>query len=176
MESLDEKVQADITKTEYEQAILIIRDIFTHQANISTVLLVANVTVIGYAISEQISGIILVGAIFPLMIIVSSWTSSRKLVSPIYTAYSIEKKYGGNYLGRLLTTSISIDLSPHIIIELEKVDSTGETEEKEKLLKKMWPPMYGRRFTLIDLFLLLTAIAEIVVPFILTKRFGWRLL
>ena len=76
-----------------KEAIETYRSQFSLLIQILTVFVVADVTIIGYGVSNQIAGMGVVGAFIPLMMMFVISGAGRFMLPVIFTAVSIERKF-----------------------------------------------------------------------------------
>jgi hypothetical protein len=90
MPSDAEKIRPDFLIVQYEQAMEIFRHGVTSLAQLVTVFVLADITLLGFAIDNQIAGIIFLGALFPIFIMNSASVVGKLLAPTIFTAYYLE--------------------------------------------------------------------------------------
>ena len=95
---------SEFAAKELELAIGTFREQFSLLIQIATVLVIANVTVGGYAISEKIAGLLFFTALFPFSILFVSSGIRRYMLPIVYTAVAIEHKYGQDEIDWLAST------------------------------------------------------------------------
>jgi hypothetical protein len=102
---------------------------------IMIILVIADVTVVGYSISTQISGILLIGSLFPIMMHYTIYTIHRKMLPPLYTAVSLEHRYGGSDVDWLASTFMSTTISAEYVATLKTISSIQDPIKRiERLL------------------------------------------
>jgi len=161
------KVRTELILAEFEQAIITFRAGFTTLSRIGALLIIADVTVIGYAINTRIAGIVFLGAIFPFGIMYLIKVVGKLLTPVIITAYSIEKEYGDNKIRTLMNAGLSINLSKKFSDKLESILSVKDAYEQDKMMSKVYFPMLGPGRLAFNSLLILFAIAQLVAPFFL---------
>jgi hypothetical protein len=67
---MENEKNSQFLRQQLDQAIQTYRSALTVLVQIMTVLIVANVTVWGYAINYKIAGMIFIGAVFPLLTVI----------------------------------------------------------------------------------------------------------
>jgi hypothetical protein len=156
--------------------------ITTYQTQLSllvqiiTILVIADATVVGYAISTQIAGILLIGPLFPIMIFVVSRIIFKLSLPTVYTAVSIEQKYGNTNGDWLASTFVSTTISPDYLNRLKTIASTQDSSERIKQLRSAPAPSFkGPGTGITKLALVLIMLGQIIAPFILSSYFGWRM-
>lgn len=146
--------------------------------SIITVLVVANATVVGYAISTQIASIIFIGPLFPIGVLVVTRIIFALSLPVIYTAINIESKHESAVeVDWLASTFISVVVAPDYYDRLVKICSIGNRDKRIEELRRMPVPSFkgnGGRFVKIVLFIVI--IGQIILPIVLSAYFGWRLL
>ena len=101
------KVYPELEKLEPEQAISAYRAQYAQFVQMTTVLIVANVTIIAYAATTKIAGILFIGAIFPILMFYTHNRTNKMMLPMLYTAIGLENKYGKGSSDWLITTLLS---------------------------------------------------------------------
>jgi hypothetical protein len=167
--------QAEFAKVEIEQAMETFRVFMSLMIQMITLLALADVTIVGYAVSTQISGILLIGALFPVLVVFVLNRVSRLTFPPIYTAVSLEQKYGGDSSDWLASTLLANTISAEYIEKLKKISVIQDNTERIKQLRSVAQPLVGSSKGLTRGVLILVAIAQVLAPIVLTAFFKWRL-
>ena len=168
----------DVKNTEFlrqqlDQSIQTYRSGLTVLVQIMTVLIVANVTVWGYAINYQISGIIFIGAIFPLLTIYLIYLVGRLLAPVVFTAYHVEKQLGGESHTYLMRLGISVLSGETFISQMEKIGETESQPAQLEGLRKLNFLILGTRQGIANSILVLISILQLIAPVLLSYFFGW---
>jgi hypothetical protein len=108
--------EQEFVRLQFEQAMESYRWIFSLLAQLTAVLIIADATVVGYSISTQISGILLIGPLFPLMILYLGHMASKMIVPIVYTAVSLENNYGAPNVDFLASTSFRLSCLLNILM------------------------------------------------------------
>lgn len=164
----------EFVNLELAQALETYRAMFSLAVQLMSVFIIADVTVVGYAISVQIAGILFAGTILPLAIYYVVYGATRRMNPVIYSAIIMEQTHGGAQVDWLATTFFASIVSPGVIKHFQLISKLESFDERiEKLREVKGSTLGGRR-----LLLLLSAIAgaHVVLPFALSTLFGWRLL
>lgn len=170
-----EKINHDFLIVQYEQAMETFRHGVTSLAQLVTVFVLADLTLLGFAIDNQIAGIIFLGALFPIFIMNSASVVGKLLAPTVFTAYCIEQKCGEEISG-LMHTGLRVNLSPEVAQKLEAVRAMTSVEAQASQLRKIDISMFGRRKNIVNFLLILVALIHVMAPVLLTSRFSWRLL
>lgn len=165
----------EFVKTQLEQAFETFRSQFSLLVQIITILVLGDVTIIGYAISAQIAGIVLLGTIFPFMILYILYRMNKLAIPVIYTAVGIENKYGGDDTDWLASTYAATIITAEFVSKLKAISSIQNAAERTKQLRELKSPLIGGSKGLTRIALVLLAIGQIVAPAILYLYFNWRL-
>ena len=139
-----------------------------------TVLVLADVTVLGYAITQKISSVLLIGSVFPLMILFHLYVIRRFTMPVVYTAVSLEQRlgdFGGDWL---FSTLMGFTQSAEYIDRLRDISLIEDHAEKIQRLHKMPLPRIGSGKHIGKLAVATVAVAQIVASMILTVFFNWR--
>jgi hypothetical protein len=170
-----ETINSDFLIVQYEQAMETFRHGVTSLAQLVTVFVLADITLLGFAIDNQIAGIIWLGALFPVFIMNSASVVGKLLAPTIFTAYGIEQKCGEEISG-LMHTGLRVNLSPEVAQKLEAARAMPNVDEQAGQLRKIDISMFGRRKNLVNSLLVLVVLIHLLAPLLLTSRFSWRLL
>jgi hypothetical protein len=166
---------SEFARLQYEQAIETVRSLLTLLIQIITVLVVADATVVGYAVTTQISGILFIGALFPLMVVYVMYLMFRLIAPVMYTAVNTEHRYPELHSHWLVSTLLSVFLSTTYVTKLQKIGSIQEPAERIEQLRKVPSPFMGSGRKITRMVLVLVALGQAVAPAILTPLFHWRL-
>ncbi len=170
-----EKINSEFLIMQYEQAMETFRHGVTSLAQLVTVFVLADITLIGFAIDNQIAGIIFLGALFPLFIMNSASVVGKLLAPTIFTAYCLEQKCGEGVSG-LMHTGLRVNLSSEVAQKLEAVSAMTNVEAQAGQLRKIDISMFGRRKNLVNIVLILVVLIHVMAPMLLTSCFSWKLL
>lgn len=165
----------EFIRVQYTQAVESYRAQFTLLVQIATVLTVANATVVGYALSTQIAGILFIGFFFPLIILYVTYFVLRMTLPILYTAVYLEQGYLGIERDWLVSTFLSTTISHEFVSELRSISSLQDLQEKYHRINKMPLPLPGRGPSILRVGLVLLALSQAIAPLILCSVFGWRL-
>jgi len=166
----------EFIRSEIEQAIETYRSQFAQYVQVLTVLLLADITLIGYALSTQSSGVLLIGVVIPITILYHLYNFSKFMLPALYTAISLEQKYGGRGEDWLATTLFSTAISTEIFRKLEKISTEHSHYQRMSDLRRIkMPPIGGSGRGLSRAFLVLAALGHVIAPIVLTAFFNWRL-
>lgn len=163
----------EFAKLQFEQAVETFRTQFSLFIQITTLIGLADVTIIGYAISGQISGILLVGSLFPLAIIYVRKRVYNLMVPVAYVAVCLEQKYGDKNIDWLATTfALHAGTSGLHIKDLMDIVDIADKNERIKKLRN-FKITFRKSYT--HLGLILITLAQLIIPIILSFVFNWRL-
>jgi len=116
----------------------------TSLAQLVTVFVLADITLIGFAIDNQIAGIIFLGALFPLFIMNSASVVGKLLTPTIFTAYCIEQKCGAEISG-LMHTGLRVNFSREVAHKLAAISAISNIDDQAAQLRRLNISMFGRR-------------------------------
>ncbi|MGH7594753.1 MAG: hypothetical protein ACREOI_00285 [bacterium] len=170
-----EKINSEFLIMQYEQAMETFRHGVTSLAQLVTVFVLADITLLGFAIDNKIAGIIFLGALFPVFIMNSASVVGKLLAPTIFTAYCIEQKCGEEISG-LMHTGLRVNLSPEVAQKLEAVSVMTSVDAQASQLQKIDISMFGRRKNIVNSLLILVTLIHVMAPLLLTSCFSWRLL
>jgi hypothetical protein len=160
---------------ELEHASESYRQLITLTSQIITVLIVANVTLVGYAISQQIAGILLIAPIFPLAIIATVLINARAALPMVYVYVNLERKYGHTYADWLGSTFFSFIMGTGYVEKLLEIGRLPDGQERFARLRKTPVPIVGSGRGLGRASVALVAVAEVAAALILWYFFDWRM-
>lgn len=166
----------EFVKVELEQALETFRTQLSLLVQIVTILVIADATVVGFAVSTQIAGILLIGPLFPIMIIVITSIVFRLAKPVVYTAVSLEHKYGDRSAAWLASTFLSSTVSTEYVAQLKEISSVQDSAERMRRLRSVPAPSFGGtdvRVTRVALIVI--AVGQVIAPVVLSLCFGWRL-
>ena len=166
------KLEEEIVKLELDQAINTFKTQITLGVNILTILVIADVTLTGYAIREKSMGIMLIGIIFPIALIIISKIIKRLITPVIFTGYQLEKQFGPDH--PLLITTFVRFLSKPSAIALDEI-LEKDIEEQTKLLQdfhREFSLTKGKHFASI---MYVVTFGQLLVPILLYYFFNWNM-
>jgi hypothetical protein len=165
----------EFVKSQIQQSLESYRSNLSVLVQMLTVLIVGNVTVVGFALNRQSSGIFLVGVVFPIIAFYLIHKINAMLIPALFTAVTLEQKYGGKTDNWLASTILSAGLSPEAMEEMMEIANITDYNSRMRKLRKASVPPFRKGIGLVRFSLLLIAIGQIVSPFLLTLLFGWKL-
>ena len=157
-----------------EQAMETYRTQFHLLTSSLTILVIANVTVFGYAMTIKTAGIIMVGTIFPIMIYYIIYRVNKLMIPIIYTAIRLEQEFGGEGIDWLATTFIGATGSTNSLQSLIQLNEQSSQEKRIELLRNSKVMAMGTGKGFARLALIFIVVGQLVLPFILTIYFGWN--
>jgi hypothetical protein len=155
-----------------KEAIETFRSQFGLLIQILTALVIADVTIIGYAVSNKIAGMGVVGAFMPLAMMLVISGAGRLMLPVIFTAISIEKKFANQNGSWLMSTLYSTFASADFTQRLEAISKIENPEERMKSLLSLRLNKTDR--ILYRLILILLALLQLAAAFLLNSVYGWR--
>lgn len=169
------KSDLEFVRLQLGHAITTYQAIWSSLIQILTVLMIANATILGYAITTKIAGVMLLGAFFPIMIFAVELMANKRALPVIYTAISLEQKYGIANTDWLGSTFISVTMSPDYLKRLQVIAAIEDpTERIEKLKHAPLPLFKGIYSYLLPIGIVLISLLQLIAPFFLW-RLGWRM-
>jgi hypothetical protein len=164
---------SDFANLQLKECIETFRSQFNLLIQIFTVFMLANVTILGFAISNQISGILLVGAIIPILLLYVAYGGSKFMLPVLYTAILLEKKYGERNTDYLASTFISTMISVDFLNRLQEISRIKNFDERTTTLKRQkFTLIYRRKFRALLIFI---SIGQVAVAILLNIVFSWPL-
>lgn len=160
---------------EVRQAIETFRVQLSVMIQTTTILIVANVTLVGYAVANQVSGLFFVGS---LIVIVTFYVMGQAfgiMVPVVYTAVVLERKYGGSGSDWLASTFLLHLTSKTFEDELIAISEIRDRQEKIQRLRNLQLPSLVSARGFIPIVLLTVAVIQMILPFVLTYVLNWRM-
>lgn len=165
----DEK--GEFSKFQLQEVFTTYRTQYTLLIQIMTVLLVADVTVIGYSIHEKMCGVIFIGVVFPIMMMLVRRTIRRSMIPILFTGLTLENKYGSPDNDWLISTYLNFNHGSSFVQLLLEINTLKTKEEKIQQLKFVHSQSYTKLKNPLFIILLSIVIGHIVGPIILHHYF-----
>ncbi|MCA9742236.1 hypothetical protein KC734_11890 [candidate division KSB1 bacterium] len=172
---MSESSETEFAKLELQEAINTFRTGLSVLVQIVTVLVVANVSIIGYALSNKMSGVIFLGTLIPLLIIVITKMVSRLLIPAVFTAYSVEKSFGETGHESLMRIGLSVLSTAAFLKQLDDIEAKSALKERATGLRELRFALLGPQQSFIFTILSLISLMQLIIPFLLTYLFHWRM-
>lgn len=167
---------SEFDRLQFTQSMQTYRAQFTLLVQIATVLVIADVTIVGYAITERIASLLLIGALFPLGILYSIYAVYRLTLPVVYTIISLENKYGGLNANRFASTFLAFIRSPEYVDTLRSIGSVGDPWERIERLRHVSLPHLGSGKGIGRAMLISVMLGQIAASIVLAMFFNWRFL
>lgn len=164
--------ESEFVNIQINQALETYRNQFNLSVQALTVFVVANVTILGFAISNQIAGLLLVDALIPLLMTFIARAADKLMLPVVYVAISLEAKYGKPNTDWLASTFVSNSLSIQYIKRIREISEIDDFEERTERLKRLRVPMIGSKGVLF--FALSVSLGQTLISLWLNQFFGWR--
>ena len=156
------------------EALETFRSQFNLAIQILTAFVIADVTVIGFAVSAQIAGVILIGAIVPLIMMIVIAGVERFMRPVLYTVVVLETRYGVGYSDWLASTFLSVVISPDVVEQLKSISRLEEFSDRMEELRRRKLELINRRGFRITLATF--AVLHIAISILLSAVFRWKFL
>jgi hypothetical protein len=169
------KIEHTFIISQLQQHVESYRMVITLTVQLMTVLVLANVTLVGYAISQQIAGILLFGPIFPIGIIATVLMVGRAALPIIYSFVNLERKYGGDRIDWLGKTFFSFLVSPKFVQRVLEIGMLPNWPQRYAQLRKLPLAIVGTGKGIIRVCLGVIALAQIAAALVLWYYFDWRM-
>jgi ascorbate-specific PTS system EIIC-type component UlaA len=164
----------EFVKLQIEQALEIYRAQLSMLLQSLTAFIVGDMTLIGFAVNQRNASMILLGTAFPMVAFYIIKKTNEILVSMLFTAVSLEQKYGGDD-DWLASTLLAVANSPEALADMKSVATESNFETRIRRLKKASAPPFRKGVGLIRSLLVLAIIGQIIAPIFLTVYFQWKL-
>lgn len=162
---------SEFAKLELDISINAFRAQYDLLTKIVTVLLIADVSFIGYAIKEETALFALLALVFPVGIFFTIFILRRAMLATIYVAINIERKYGGDEHDWLATTYISFLASTDFIEKLTNINEIENREDRIKQLKKIGSIEYTGSSRFVMILAISVIVCHAILPYILYLSF-----
>jgi hypothetical protein len=149
------------------------RLVITLTVQIITVLVLANVTLVGYAMGRSLAGILLIGPIFPLGIITTVYVAGRMGLPLIYTYINLERKYGHDQADWLGRSFFSVFINHRWVERALKIGELPDWSQRFAEMRRLPLPVVGTGKGIIRACLGLVALGQVAAAFILWGFFDW---
>ncbi len=167
----------EFLRLQYQQALETYRAQLTLLVQIITVLVLADVTMVGFAINSATSGMIVVGAVFPVMILIIISYVFRLSAPILYVAVNIEEKFPSISADLLASTFVSSVIGSEYLHNLRAIVATLDPEERIRMRRELPAPIFRvRRISRTKTALMLITLAQLLAPIPLYYLFCWHLL
>jgi hypothetical protein len=163
----------EFIKIQFQETIELFRSQLMMLVQAGTFLLLADVTVIGYAMNTRIAGILFIGTLFPIMLWFLITRMNQMMLPVLFTALSLEHRYGDREGDWLASTFLSTLASPEYQEGLRRLTSIADRTERMTQLRQIPGPLTAKLGILPAVPLVGTA-GHLVMPVILSLFFGWR--
>ncbi len=162
----------EFVKLQMEQAYETYRTQFSLLTRVLGILLLANITVVAYAVAHQVAGIFVAGLILPIAAAYVLERANRYMVPVLYVAVTLEQRYGDARDPSLASTFVGFAY-PRALERMRKMIVSSGSEGAEVLdpNRNDVRVVRGRRLARI---LLAGEAAQILALLLLPTLFGWR--
>lgn len=131
------KSSEEFSRTQLESALTTFRWQVETLQQLTTVLLLAVVTLIGFSISARSSAIMMLGAIFPIVLLYAITRTCKSILPVIYAALSTESRYGGLDEDRFASVYFGFLLRPEVISQIKALINLPDAQERLNRLRSM---------------------------------------
>lgn len=171
----DQKKQiTELAQKELVEAISTIRTQYTLFTQALSIIIIGNITVIGWAFSNQKSGTMLLGCIFPILSYLLYRTFYRLCLPVVYTAIRFESMLGTDKFDWLATSYLYKNIA--LLKELRKIAAIENQEERFKKLRdinKKPKTSGGKKIYLLSF---LAFLIQFTLAIYLNKYLSWEFL
>ncbi len=174
-DALQQSERMKLVQLQLEQAYETFRTQITLLTSVLTILIIANVTIIGYGISQEKAGIILIGAIFPMTVAYIIYRVNKMMIPVIYTAVRLEALFGEDEDDWLATTFLGSNTSSEVMKALQEIKPGSSQETRLSELRRVKITVFGKGSGFTRMMLVIATIGQFFAPVVLTAFFGWEL-
>jgi len=167
-------MEEDLIALEVKEVFETMRHFYGLLVQALSILAVANITVIGYAITTQTAGILFVGAFIVLFTLGVMIGFDALVLAPVwYRAITLKQRLGGDVLGffPLFLAAYYRDSLPNELAELSKMSDSKTMIHK---LHRLFAPSPRRFSKRISILLTVAAVQLLVIP-VLVNLFNWKM-
>jgi hypothetical protein len=165
----------EITKLQLQQSIETYRVQMSLLVQICTVLVVADATTVGYAIQQKLAGIIWIGVVFPVTMFFIIRVIFRLTLPILATAIAIESRYKDIEVAELMSTFVSVSISPTFFPSLRAASLIEDESERIRALQSLRRPAFAG-VSPTKWMLLVIIVGQLLTPLLLEHFDHWRLL
>ena len=163
----NKQLQIELVRIKLEQSAETIRSYLTLLTQIITVIVVANVTTIGFAIQSKQGVILFIGAIYYFGIWISFWIFGRLISVPVYTIFCLENEFQDNQLDWPSISSLPFNLSYEFVEKLYSMRESNNSKIKFNKINRLRVPILGPLQRIVNIILIFLACLQIIIPIIL---------
>lgn len=165
----------ELIKSQIEKSIDGLQTQYTMLAQITTILVIGDVTIVGFAIDHKSAGLFFIGIIFPIAIIIVFNTIRRLMIPVAYVVMNLENKVDGK-IDWLVSTYVRFMARKKYLTKLLDIGKIENIEDRVKELKRINSLMYGTYAGwLFIVILILITLGHIIIPFLFIKYLNWNL-
>ena len=168
----DKTEKEAVWKIEYQQTVETFRTQFVILTQVISLLLIANITVVGYALSVQRASPFLAASVISLVLLLVLHGHASVITPIAYRAIVLEKEhiYGAN---SLISVFMSLFYSPDVVPTALKISEIENFDEQIRELRKM-AKLFARRS--LRLLIWIAIIGQILIVPLLIYVFQWSLM
>jgi hypothetical protein len=141
----------------------------------STVLVVVNATLVGYAVNQRLAGLLLIGPIFPITMIGSVMVVRRMQTPMIYFLINLEHRFGGDKFDWGMTTFVSSTISATFVEGVLAIGNIADREERMRAIDRNPVPVIGTGKGVLRAMLTTVALGQVIAAIALWQAADWRL-
>jgi len=130
-------------RLQIEQSMETYRAQFSLLVQVLTVMIVGDITVIGYGVNARSAGVMLVGALFPILGIYITYRVNKLMMPVIYTAVTLEQKLGKEEADWLASTFVATVSSLELVNTMKQIGQEHDPSERLKKLRRVKLPIIG---------------------------------
>jgi hypothetical protein len=167
---------SEISKVQLQQCVETYRVQMSLLVQICTVFILADATMVGYALQQQLAGALLVGIVFPLAMLVVMRVVVRMTIPVLAAAIAIETKYKDSDAPGFVSTFVSTAISFALLEQIRAAVVLSTEQARARALADLSRPYSFSGSRLIKHALMLIIVAQAIVPILLWHFAGWSLL
>ena len=159
----------DFSKFQLQEVLSTYRTQYTLLVQVFTVLTIADVSIIGYAVHEKMGGIIFVGIVFPITMLYVKYRVRKYMTAVIYTGLRIESRHGSPDDDWIVSTYVQLNYGSRYVRDMMEVANLSTRDERIKSLKTI---QYTSSNTVLTVILYILIISHAVGPILLHFLFN----
>ncbi len=165
------EIPREFLREELGQAIEMFRTLWSLVVQVGVGLVAANVALLGWAVSKRLITPVMFGSLFPTAIVVLVERIRKAMAPVVFTAVSLEDRFGGQTEDWLMATFVSTN-SDEFVDRLRSIAAQPTKPERMRAISSLRIPVRFDRPLRVSM--LSVAAAQLVSPAFLVFVPGWQ--
>jgi hypothetical protein len=166
---------SEFTKLQLQQCVETYRVQLSLLVQICTVFVIADATTVGYAFQQRLASVIWVGMVFPVTMLIVMRVVVSMTIPALAVAVSIEMKYKEEDLSGLMSSFVSVAISPEFLEKLRAAAAHSSETARISSLSRLTKPYLFSGSRMVKRILYLIIFGHVVAPPLLWWFAGWGL-